>query len=60
MLLSEAERRATVGTLPDAAIRDGRLSVTPLKNATPDEQDLARRLHGLLPRVPDLLEEADG
>ncbi len=62
-LLSEAERRAAAGALPDAAIRDGRLSVTPLKNATPDDaRDLARRLYGLLPRVriTDLLEEVDG
>jgi len=39
-----------------------RLSVTPLRNATPDgTRDLARRLYGLLPRIriTDLLEEVD-
>lgn len=61
-LLSAVERRAAADGLPDAAIHNGRLSVTPLKNATPDgARDLARRLYGLLPRVriTDLLEEVD-
>lgn len=62
-LLIEAEGRAASGDLPDAVLRDGRISVTPLRNATPDgARDLARRLYGLLPRVriTDLVEEVDG
>ncbi len=61
-LLVEAERRSAAGDLPDAEIRDGRLYVTPLRNATPDgTRNLARRLYGLLPRIriTDLLEEVD-
>lgn len=62
-LLREAERCAAAGELPDAAIRDGRLSVTPLRATTPDAaRTLARQLYDLLPRVriTDLLEEVDG
>jgi len=62
-LLALTERQAAEGVLPDAAIRNGRLVVTPLKNATPETaRDLARRLYGLLPRVriTDLIEEVDG
>jgi hypothetical protein len=35
-MLALAERQAAEGALPDAAIRNGRLVVTPLKNATPE------------------------
>lgn len=62
-LLAQAERQAATGALPDAAVRDGRLSVTPLRATTPDAaRALARQLYDLLPRVriTDLLEEVDG
>ena len=62
MLLRETERLAAAGALPDAAVVAGRLSVTPLSNATPDAaRSMARRLYALLPRVriTDLLEEVD-
>ncbi len=61
-LLVEAEEHAATGTLPDAAIRAGKLSVTPIRNATPvAARDMARQLYGLLPRlrITDLLEEVD-
>ena len=62
-LLALTERQAAEGALPDVTIRNGRLVVAPLKNATPETaRDLARRLYGLLPRVriTDLIEEVDG
>jgi len=61
-LLLEVECRAAAEDLPDAKIRDGRLTVSPLRNATPDgTRNLARRLYGLLPRIriTGLLEEVD-
>jgi Tn3 transposase DDE domain len=60
--LSETERLAAAGLLPDAAIRQGRLVVTPLRADTPDEAfHLHELLYGLLPRVrsTELLEEVD-
>ncbi|MEM6550281.1 MAG: Tn3 family transposase [Pseudomonadota bacterium] len=62
-LLAQAERQAATGALPDAVIRDGRLSITPLRATSPDAtRTLARQLYDLLPRVriTDLLEEVDG
>lgn len=62
VLLGETERLAAAGALPDAAVTAGRLSVTPLRNVTPDAaRSMARRLYALLPRVriTDLLEEVD-
>ena len=62
-LLALTERQAAESALPDVTIRNGRLVVAPLKNATPETaRDLARRLYGLLPRVriTDLIEEVDG
>lgn len=58
--LDEVERAAADGTLPDATIYNGRLTVSPLRRATPDEaEDLKARLYGLLPRIriTDLLAE---
>lgn len=62
VLLRETERLAAAGALPDAAVTAGRLSVTPLRNVTPDAaRFMARRLYALLPRVriTDLLEGVD-
>ena len=62
-LLQEAEKHAAAGTLPEAAIREGRLSVSPIRNSTPPAaRDMARLLYSILPRVriTDLLEEVDG
>jgi TnpA family transposase len=58
--MDEVERAAAKGTLPDAAIEDGRLTISPLRRSTPDEADeLKARLYGLLPRIriTDLLAE---
>jgi len=61
-LLQMAEDLAQKGKLPDAEIREGRLSISPLKNATPAAAKiLARQIFSALPRVriTDLLEEVD-
>lgn len=58
--MGEVERAAADGTLPDAAIEDGRLTISPLRRSTPDEaEELKARLYGLLPRIriTDLLAE---
>lgn len=58
--MDEVERAAAEGTLPDAAIEDGRLTISPLRRSTPDEaEELKARLYGLLPRIriTDLLAE---
>lgn len=54
--------RAAVGSLPDVTIENGRLSVAPIRKATPDEAlALAGLLYGMLPRVKitELLQEVD-
>ena len=44
--------RAATQLLPDAAIEDGRLTLSPLRRSTPDEaEELKARLYGLLPRI---------
>jgi hypothetical protein len=58
--MDEVERAAANGTLPDVAIENGRLTVSPLRRATPEEaEDLKARLYSLLPRIriTDLLAE---
>ncbi len=58
--MDEVEAAAARGTLPDAAIEDGRLTISPLRRSTPDEaEELKARLYGLLPRIriTDLLAE---
>ena len=58
--MDEVERAATEGTLPDAGIENGRLTISPLRRSTPDEaEELKARLYGLLPRIriTDLLAE---
>ena len=60
--LEDVDRRAARGDLPDAAIVDGELKITPLKDAVPDEVDvLTRQSYALLPhvKVTDLLLEVD-
>ena len=60
--LGEVERLAAAGTLTDAGIKDGRLSIAPLQASTPKEaMALSDLLHDVLPRVriTDLLEEVD-
>ena len=50
--------RAEVGTLPDVAIRDGNLSITPIKDETPEAATaMSRLVYGQLPqiKIPDLL-----
>ena len=67
MLESEVatvERLATANELPDAVVTDaGRLKITPLNNAVPDEADvLIQQANGLLPhlKITELLLEVDG
>lgn len=58
--MDEVEAAAAQGTLPDAAIEDGSLTISPLRRSTPDEaEELKARLYGLLPRIriTDLLAE---
>ncbi len=53
---------AEEGTLPDAAIRDGALSITPVKDETPETATAMSRLaYGQLPqiKIPDLLTEVN-
>ena len=54
--------RAEAGTLPDAAIRDGSLTITPIKDETPEAATARSRLvYGRLPqiKIPDLLTEVN-
>lgn len=54
--------RAEAGTLPDVAIRDGNLSITPIKDETPDAATaMSRLVYGQLPqiKIPDLLTEVN-
>ena len=61
--LATVERLAAVGELPDAAVTSGgRLKITPLDSAVPDEaQSLTRQASGLLPhlKITELLLEVD-
>ena len=60
--MGEVERLAAAAPLPDAGIKDGRLSVAPLQASTPREaMALSDLLHDILPRVriTELLEEVD-
>jgi TnpA family transposase len=60
--LAEVERLAAAGQLPDAGIRNGRLSVAQIEASTPKEvKALSELLYGVLPRIriTDLLEEVD-
>lgn len=53
---------ARASALPAAAIRDGVLSISPIRSETPDEaRDLGRAAYGLLPniKIPDLLTEVN-
>lgn len=50
--MSEVERAAAAGDLPDVVIEDGELTISPLRRAVPDEvESLKARLYALLPRV---------
>ena len=58
--MGELERAPAKGMLPNAAIEDGYLTISPLRRSTPDEaEELKARLYGLLPRIriTDLLAE---
>ena len=61
--LATVERLAAVGELPDAAVTSsGRLKITPLDSAVPDEaQALTQQASGLLPhlKITELLLEVD-
>jgi len=61
--LAAVERLAAANELPDAAITStGRLKITPLDNAVPDEAEvLMRKAYSLLPRlkITELLLEVD-
>ena len=60
--LGEVERLAATAALPEAGIRNGRLTVAPLRAGTPKEAAaLSDLLYEALPRVriTDLLEEVD-
>jgi len=61
--MATVERLAAVGELPDAAVTSsGRLKITPLDSAVPDEaQALTRQASGLLPplKITELLLEVD-
>ncbi len=61
--LATVERLAAANELPDAAITDsGRLKITPLDNAVPDEAEaLIQQAYGLLPhlKITELLLEID-
>ena len=62
--LATVERLATANALPDAAITSsGRLKITPLDNAVPDEAEaLMQQAYSLLPhlKITELLLEVDG
>ena len=54
--------RAEAGTLPDAAIQGGTLSITPVKDETPEAATaMSRLVYGQLPqiKIPDLLTEVN-
>jgi hypothetical protein len=54
--------RAEAGTLPDAAIQGGTLSITPIKDETPEAATaMSRLVYGQLPqiKIPDLLTEVN-
>jgi TnpA family transposase len=61
--LATVERLATANELPDAAVTtSGRLKITPLDNAVPDEADaLMQQAYSLLPhlKITELLLEVD-
>ena len=61
--LAKVERLAAAQELPDAVVTtDGRLRVTPLDNAVPDEADmLMQQAYGLMPhlKITELLLEVD-
>ena len=61
--LASVERLAAAGKLPDAAINtNGRLKITPLDNAVPDEAEaLMQQVSSLLPhlKITELLLEVD-
>lgn len=60
--LDMVARSAVAGTLPDAAITDGELKISPLRANVPTDAEMAREAaHSLLPRVKitDLLLEVD-
>ena len=61
--VATVERLASNNALPDAIVTDtGRLKITPLDNAVPDEADaLIRQANGLLPhlKITELLLEVD-
>ena len=60
--ITSVAARAEAGTLPDVAIRDGALSITPLKDETPDAAvGMSRLVYGQLPqiKIPDLLTEVN-
>lgn len=61
--LATVERLATANELPDAAVNSsGRLKITPLDNAVPDEAEaLMQQAYGLLPhlKITELLLEVD-
>ncbi|MFK0380320.1 Tn3 family transposase [Pandoraea sp. NPDC090278] len=62
--LATVERLAAADELPDATITStGRIKITPLDNAVPDEAEaLMQQVYSLLPRlkITDLLLEVDG
>ena len=62
--LATAERLAAANELPDAAITStGRIKITPLDNAVPDEaKALMQQAYSLLPhlKITELLLEVDG
>jgi TnpA family transposase len=61
--LGKAEQLASQNELPDAAITDSGLKITPLSNAVPEEAyALMRQAYALLPhlKITDLLLEVDG
>lgn len=61
--LDKTEHLASQNELPDAAITDSGLKITPLSYAVPKESDvLMRQAYSLLPhlKITDLLLEVDG
>jgi len=62
--MAAVERLAAADELPDTTITsEGRLKITPLDNAVPDEAEaLARQAYGMLPhpKITELLLEVDG
>jgi len=61
--LREVDAQAALGELPDAAITEAGLSISPLrKDPSETADEAARRLYGMLPRlrITDLLAEVHG